>query len=107
MLQDLLILFFATLALPPVFEGDEEEAVVSGSHEAEQTKACDSCGVFDAWSVRQYLLDLCSGILCPLDRRGVGELKMQEQITLIFIRQEARWNFVGEESRGSAEDEQH
>src|SRR5439155_351876 len=42
-----------------------------------------------------------------IDGGGVGELKMQEQIALIFIRQEARGNLACKVSRGSAEGDQH
>src|SRR3989442_7513411 len=101
-MQDLLILLFAALSLIPVLEGHEKESVVSGSHEAEQAEARHRRRVLHSGRVCQDLFDFRGRVLCTLDRRGVGELKMQKHIALIFIRQEAGWNLAGKESRGAA-----
>ena len=107
MLQDLPILLLPALALVPVLESHEEESVIGGPHEAEQAEACHGRGVLHSGRIRQDLFDFRGGILRTLDGGGVGELKMQEQIALIFIRQEARGNLACKVSRGSAEGDQH
>ena len=78
------------LALVPRLERDEVESGVGRRGAGQEAVAGDRLEVLDALGLGQDLLDLLAHRVGALERRGVGELDVDEEVTLVLVRQEAR-----------------
>src|SRR5258708_5219287 len=87
---NLAVLFFSLRAVIPRFQGDKDKGVITGSNEAEQAETDDAGAVLHTRCVGQYLFDFLYRFIGALQRGSVWKLEIQEEIPLIFIRQEAR-----------------
>src|SRR6202041_2478633 len=99
---DLLILFRPGCAVTPGLKRDKKEAVVSSPHKAEQAKANNTRGVFDAWRVGEDFLNLSRRRAGALQRSRVRKVHVDVHVALVFIRQEAGWHAAAKENSGKA-----
>src|SRR5277367_1049578 len=103
---DRLKLLVACFAIVPGLEGDEKERVVTGSNEAEQTESHDAGRGLNSGCVSNDLIHLRGGLRGAFERSAIGELQVHVGVTLIFVRQKARWEMLGKESAGRAKSQQ-
>ena len=103
---DSVITGFRRLAVVPRFERDEEERAVGSLYAAKQAVSQDRTHVLDAGRVHDDFLDLPGRLRRTLQRGRVRQLKGRENVSLIFIRQEAAGNFRAEEAGAHAQNAQ-
>src|SRR5262249_7526146 len=93
-----LILFLPLLAVLPLLQRDEEEGVVARPRQAEEAEPDDAGRRLHPGSLCQQLFDLARGGLSPLQRGGARKLQVQVEESLVFVREEARWQPAAQES---------
>src|SRR5439155_5102397 len=80
------VFFFWPGPFAPGLEGDEEKRAVSILHETEQTESDDAGRVLNARNFAENVFDLPRSLVGAFERRGVGQLKREKNVALIFFR---------------------
>ncbi len=109
MIEDGLVLFLRRLALRPFLERNEKDAAVGRGHLTEEIEAGDGAHVFDARCVLQNRFTLFHRRVRALERCGVGQEHLHEEIALVFLGQETAGDafaeHAGEEDHAAEENE--
>ena len=103
---DRLVLFFRSLAVLPVLEGDEKEGAVSVLHLAQHAVADDGGHVLDPRRGLDHFLGLAGDFTRALQRGGVRQLDAGEDVALILFGQKAGRHMLAEEARGNGDPDQ-
>src|SRR5580692_11017348 len=105
---DGLILFGLGFAVLPGLEGYKEECVIGSPGEAEQTETNDAGGVLNPWSLCEHRFYLFRSLACAFQGRRIGQLHVDVEVALVFIRHEAGGQMIAKKPRRNAgNDKQH
>src|SRR5260370_21081340 len=79
-------------------EADEKETVVRGRDIGQQAEASDGAVRPHTFRLAENLLDLAADEIGPLERRCIGQLDIEEEVTLVFIGHETARQLSAEKS---------
>ena len=98
MLEDGVVFLIRGFAMSPFLQRNEEHAAVARVHPGKKVVAGDRTDVLDSGRSLEDLLTLSHHGVGALEGRGVRQDDLGEEVTLIFLRQEAARDALAEHS---------